>query len=208
MPNQKNDLSPSSLSSQRRRVPQGYSTPQIFLLTVTAFAALGLSSGYVLQLNSRLALAESELRLIRVTEQLLSQELEMERVLKSAGGYDYRDLSRFLVIPLSAVSSSWHLKVNFEVLWDPKLRQGVLILDGKVENSADYEIEFLAHFPEGPKSNVATPIPTTAVPSSPRRRWFEISDTTNPSISGFELVMRLSDDSKDTVRFLGKLPEG
>lgn len=206
MLNQENEFPPPLLFAHLSRFSRGYSTPKILALIVISLAVCGMGSGYLLQLNSRLASAESELRLIRVNEQLLSQELEMERVLKSKSGYDYRDLSRLEVIPLLAVSSTWQMNVNFEVLWDRTLRQGVLILDGNVENAPDYEMEFLAKFTGELESNAVKPIPTSSVPSYPRRRWFEISDNVIPSIIGFELVMRLSEDSKDSVRFVGKLP--
>ena len=179
--------------------------PKFLFFVITILALGGIGSGYILQLNSRLALAESELRLLRVNHQLLTQELVMEKMLHSPGNLEHDQLSQLEIIPLHAAPSSWQLNVNFQVLWNPRIQQGILILDGEIEDASSYQLGFKVLTETAATGPVTTTIATGPVPSDPRRRWFELPDEAPATLVGFELVMQLSIAPADTIIFSGNL---
>lgn len=183
----------------------GVFAPKFLGLILAGLALGGIGSGYVLQLNSRLALAESELRLLRVNHQLLTQELAMEKMLHSSGLEAHDQFSQLEIIPLQAAPSSWQLNVNFQVLWNPRIQQGILILDGDIADASSYQLGFNVLTHSAAAGPVTTTVATGPVSSDPRRRWFELPDVVPATLLGFELVMQLSAAPADTIIFSGNL---
>jgi hypothetical protein len=184
----------------------GLFSPKRMFYTIAVLALGGIGSGYILQLNSRLASAESELRLLRVNHQLLTQELALEKILQPFGNNGYDQLSPLEIVTLTSAPSSGQMNVNFQVLWNPHTRQGVLLLDGEIEDAASYQLEFKIRSHTSVDSQLLTTIPTGAIPSSLRRRWFDVSDLAPGGVVGFELEMRLSEAAADLITFSGSLP--
>ena len=189
-----------------RRKQHAFSTPLLLTLIAGTMAVLAMGGGYFLQLNSRLKAAESELRLTKVNQQLLAQEVAMERLLKKTVDSDQLLFSRLAIIPLHSTPSRWQMNVNFAVLWDPLMENGVLVLEGEIAETSAYEMEFNLLLGESPHHPAFVTLPTSAVPTSSRRRCFETAGATDVPAAGFELVMRLTTDPSDAVRFRGHLP--
>ena len=197
------ELRPKSEKHTQSGRLSGFSTFKVLAIVVGTLAIVAMAAGYLLQLHSRLTLAESELRLTRVNEQLLAQELQMEKLLRPELGVEQSVLARIQFIPLHAAPSSWQIQANFFVLWDPETQMGLVIMEGNFENATDHQMEFQLIFDSASHASESITIPTRGNPSAPRRRWFDASSFKDRPISHFELVVRLGEESADVVRFRG-----
>ena len=190
----------------RREASQAaFSAFGVFLSILALVATVALVFGSFLQLTSRLTLAESQVRLLQVNQKLLTQELEIERLMGSRTGGDVVQLASLQVIALHPTPSPWRLDSHFDVVWDDSTGIGVLSIHGKIGDTSAHDLQLRIKVLREDMSLDTIPIPTQKVPESHSKRWFELLQTDHANVTGFELVMFLGDDSPDSVKFTGDL---
>ena len=177
----------------------------LFMSISAAVAVIALASGYFVQLTSRLSLAESQVRLLQVNQDLLTQELEIERHLSSTAGSDVSQLAGLHVVPLHPTPSPWILDSRFDIIWNEGAGVGILSIHGKLGDALDHDLQLRIKVLGEDMSLETIPIPTQKIPDLNSKRWFELLQTDDTHVTGFELVMFLGDDSPDSVIFSGDL---
>jgi hypothetical protein len=184
---------------------RGFSTIGVFISILVAVALLASALGYYLQLKARLTLAESETRMMRVSHELITQELEIERKLGTQPNSDISQLATVQIVNLQPSPSPWVIEAMFDVVWSESNQLGVLSMHAKTGEIPDYNLQLrlLGIGDEGSPKSIT--IPTRAVPDVPRKRWFDTSSLDPMQITGFELIMLPDDDSADAIRFSGEL---